>query len=84
MSSYVEFPPGAEFDESVEADHVEDVGSVSGEDDYGPVDAVVVGVVDEEEHEDEADEFDGDAADGNVSVLFDGLIEPFYAEAGEP
>lgn len=38
----------------------------------------------EGEHEYEADELDRDASDGDVSVLFDGLIEPFDAEGCKP
>lgn len=84
VSTYVEFLPRTESDESVKAEHVEDVGSVPGEDYDSPINAIVPYILDEDEHEDETDEFDSDAADGNVSVLFDGLIEPFDAKAGKP
>lgn len=84
MPSYVKLVYGHERDESAQAEHVEDVGPVSGEHDDHAVDAVVGRLVHEGEHEYEADELDRDAADGDVSVLFDGLIEPFHAEGCKP
>ena len=84
VSPYVKFLPRPESNKSMEANHIENVGPVSSEDNYGSVDAVVVRITNEEEHEDYADEFNSYAADGNVSILLNGLVEPFDAEACEP
>lgn len=84
VSTYVEFLPRSELDELAKTDHIENIGSVSSEDNYGPVDAIVVRITNEKEHEDKADEFDSDTANGDVSILLNGLVEPFNTEAGEP
>lgn len=84
MAPDVQFFERHERNERAQAEHVEDVGPVAGEHDDHAVDVVVGCLVDEREHEDEADEFDRDAADGDVPVLFDGLVEPFHAEGREP
>ena len=71
MATNVELSPGPKMNEFMEAEHIENVGSVSSEDNDSPIYSVVLCVMDEEEHENEADEFDDDAADGDVSVLLD-------------
>lgn len=50
MSAYVELPPRPESDKLAETDHVEDVGSVSGEDDNDSVDTIVVSTMNEQKH----------------------------------
>lgn len=84
VAADVEFLPRSESDNTMKTNHVENVGPVSGENNNGPIDVIIISVMDEEEHENKTDEFDHETADSDVSVLFDSLVEPFNAETGKP